>query len=157
MPEKEMELLTKGSGEAEQPFQYSVGRWGSKFLMELRDHEKLFGIRCPKCLKVYVPPRQVCGPCFQRMEELVELSDQGILVAFTIIRFSFIDPETGITKPVPYGYGFIKLDGCDNSFQHFINIEDESKVKIGARVQAVFNEDKKGNLMDIKYFRIIGE
>jgi uncharacterized OB-fold protein len=89
------------------------------------------------------------------MEELVELSDKGTLVAFTIIRFSFIDPETGITRPVPYGYGFMKLDGCDNSFQHFINIEDESRVKIGARVQAVFREERRGNLMDIKYFEII--
>ncbi len=157
MSEKEMELLTKTSGETEQPFRYSVGRWGSKFLTELRDHKKLLGIRCPQCQKVYVPPRQVCGPCFQRMEELVELSDRGTLVAFTIIRFSFIDPETGITRPVPYGYGMIKLDGCDNAFQHFINIKDESEVKIGARVQAVFNEERKGNLLDLKYFEITDE
>lgn len=155
MSEKEIELLTKSSGEAEQPFRYSVGRWGSKFLVELRDHKRLLGIRCPKCQKVYIPPRQVCGPCFQKMEELVELSNQGTLVAYTIIRFSFIDPETGVTRPVPYGYGYIKLDGCDNSFQHFINIEDESKVKIGARVQAVFEENRKGNMLDIKYFKVI--
>lgn len=157
MSEKEIELLTKSSGEAEQPFRYSVGRWGSKFLTELRDHKKLLGIRCPKCQKVYVPPRQVCGPCFQRMKELVELSNKGTVAAFTIIRFSFIDPETGITRPVPYGYGFIRLDGCDNSLQHFINIENESKVKIGAKVQAVFSEKRNGNLMDIKYFKIISE
>jgi uncharacterized protein len=156
LPEEKFELLTKSSGEAGQPFRYSVGRWGSKFLLELRDHKKLLGIRCSKCQRVYLPPRQVCGPCFQRMEELVELSDQGSLVAFTIIRFSFIDPETGITRPVPYGYGLIKLDGCDNYFQHFINIEDESKVKIGARVRAVFNENRRGNLLDIKYFEMIG-
>ena len=53
MPGKEIELLTKSSGEAEQPFRYSVGRWGSKFLAELRDHKKLLGVRCPKCQKVY--------------------------------------------------------------------------------------------------------
>ncbi|NIQ39229.1 MAG: hypothetical protein GTN81_11635 [Proteobacteria bacterium] len=157
MTEKEIELLTKSSGEAEQPFRYSVGKWGSKFLVDLRDHKRLLGIRCPKCQKVYIPPRQVCGPCFQRMNELVELSNCGTLVAYTIIRFSFIDPETGITRPVPYGYGYIKLDGCGNSFQHFINIEDESKVKIGARVQAVFEDDRKGNMLDIKYFKIIDE
>ncbi len=157
MSEKERELLTKSSGEAEQPFRYSVGRWGSKFLIELRDHRKFLGIRCPKCKKVYVPPRQVCGPCFQKMEELIEISNQGTLVAFTIIRFSFIDPETGITRPVPYGYGMIKLDGCDNSFQHFINIEEESKVKIGVRVQAVLSEERKGNLLDIKHFEVIRE
>ena len=114
MAETKIELLTKSSGETEQPFRYSVGKWGSKFLQELRDRKKFLGIRCPRCKKVYVPPRQVCGPCFQRMEELVEISDQGTLVAFTIIRFSFIDPETGVTRPVPYGYGLIQLDGCDN-------------------------------------------
>lgn len=157
MSEKEIELLSKNSGETEQPFRYSAGRWGSKFLVELRDHKRLLGIRCPKCQKVYTPPRQVCGPCFQRMEELVELGHKGTLVAFTIIRFSFIDPETGVTRPVPYGYGLINLDGCDNFFQHFINIEDKSKVKIGARVQAVFREDRKGNLLDIKHFEIINE
>ncbi|NIS71413.1 MAG: hypothetical protein GTO12_21495 [Proteobacteria bacterium] len=157
MPEKEIELLTKSSGEAEQPFRYAVGKWGSQFLIELRDHKRLLGIRCPKCQRVYIPPRQVCGPCFQRMEELVTLSDRGTLMAFTIIRFSFIDPETGITRPVPYGYGFIKLDGSDSSFQHFINIEDESKVKIGARVQAVFVEKRKGNMLDIQYFKVIDE
>ncbi|NIS71402.1 MAG: hypothetical protein GTO12_21435 [Proteobacteria bacterium] len=157
MSEKEIELLTKSSGEAEQPFRYAVGKWGSQFLIELRDHQRMLGIRCPKCQRVYIPPRQVCGPCFQRMEELVTLSDRGTLMAYTIIRFSFIDPETGITRPVPYGYGFIKLDGSDSSFQHFINIEDESKVKIGARVQAVFAEKRKGNMLDIQYFKVIDE
>jgi uncharacterized OB-fold protein len=155
MAETKVQLLTKSSGEAEQPFRYSVGKWGSQFLQELRDQKKFLGIRCPRCKKVYVPPRQVCGPCFQRMEELVELSDQGTLVAFTIIRFPFIDPETGVTRPVPYGYGLIQLDGCDNTFQHYINIKDESKVKIGSRVRAVFNETRKGNLLDIKYFEVI--
>jgi uncharacterized OB-fold protein len=157
MSEKEIELLTKSSGKSEQPFRYAVGKWGSKFLVEMRDHKKLLGIRCPTCNIVYIPPRQVCGPCFQRMNELVELSNRGTLVAYTIIRFSFIDPETGITRPVPYGYGYIKLDGCGNSFQHFINIQDESKMKIGARVQAVFEDDRKGNMLDIKYFKIIDE
>jgi uncharacterized OB-fold protein len=89
------------------------------------------------------------------MEELVEISNQGTLVAFTIIRFSFIDPETGMKRPVPYGYGLIKLDGCDNAFQHFINIEKESKIKIGTRLRAVINEKRKGNLLDIKYFKVI--
>lgn len=157
MSEKERNLLIKFSGENEQPFRYSVGKWGSKFLTELRDHKKLLGSRCPKCKKVYIPPRPVCGPCFQKMEELVELSNKGTLIAFTIIRFSFIDPETGIQRPVPYGYGMIKLDGCDNAFQHFINIKDAVKVRIGARVEAVFAEERKGNLLDLKYFEVIDE
>ncbi len=152
---REQEQLVMHSGEAEQPFRYAVGRYGSKFFMELRDHKRLMGIRCPACGKVYVPPRQVCGPCFARMDELVEVQPTGTLVAFTILRFSFLDPETGKQKPVPYGYGFIQLDGSDNAFQHFIEIIDEKKVRIGARMRAVFREKRQGRLADIKHFEIL--
>ncbi len=47
------------SGEAAQPFDYAVGMHGSKFFAELRDNKKLLGTRCPKCKKVYIPPRGV--------------------------------------------------------------------------------------------------
>ncbi len=152
---QKQERLVMQSGEAQQPFRYAVGRYGSKFFMELRDHKRLLGIRCPKCNKVYVPPRKVCGPCFERMEELVEVSPKGTLVAYTILRFSFLDPETGKQKPVPYGYGFIRLDGSDNAFQHFIDVRDESKIRIGARMQAIFREERNGNLADIRHFEVL--
>lgn len=156
MAAEKQELLVIQSGDKEQPFRYAVGRYGSKFFMELRDHKKLLGIRCPKCGKVYVPPRQVCGPCFETMVELVEVGPEGTLVGFTILRFHFVDPETGQPKPVPYGYGFIRLDGADNAFQHFIEIRDESKIKVGARMRAVFNEERNGTLADIRHFEVIG-
>jgi hypothetical protein len=155
MSGEKQELLVMQSGEKEQPFHYAVGRYGSKFLMELRDHKKLLGIRCPKCRKVYVPPRQVCGPCYEKMHELVEVGPGGTLVGYTILRFHFVDPETGHPKPVPYGYGFIRLDGADNAFQHFIDVRDESKIKVGARMRAVFKEQRKGNLADIQHFEVI--
>jgi len=149
------ERLVIHSGEAQQAFRYAVGRYGSRFFMELRDHRRILGIRCPGCRKVYVPPRQVCGPCFRRMDDLVEVAPTGILTAFTILRFSFLDPETGKPKPVPYGYGFIRLDGADNAFQHFIEIRDEGRIKIGVRVRAVFEEERKGNLADIRHFEVL--
>ncbi|MBP7605358.1 MAG: Zn-ribbon domain-containing OB-fold protein [Spirochaetes bacterium] len=143
------------SGEAAQPFDYAVGMHGSKFFAELRDNKKLLGVRCPKCKKVYVPPRGVCGPCFEELNEFVELGPRGVIGTYTILRFAFIDPETGHQKPVPYGYGFIKLDGADTLFQHYIDIEDEKKIKVGARVEAVFADERKGTIRDILYFRVI--
>ena len=53
------------------------------------------------------------------------LGPRRVIGTYTILRFAFIDPETGHQKPVPYGYGFIKLDGADALFQHYIDIEDE--------------------------------
>lgn len=143
------------SGAARQPFSYAVGLHGSLFLRELRDHRRFMAVRCPTCAKVYIPPRRVCGACFVEMDEWVEVGPAGTIGTFTILRYAFIDPETGEQKPVPYGYGFIRLDGADTLLQHYIDIEDESKIKIGARVEPVFAETRKGTIKDIQYFRII--
>ncbi|HMV36647.1 MAG TPA: OB-fold domain-containing protein [Turneriella sp.] len=158
MEENKQGQFILSSGDGAQPYNYAVGTWGSKFLTELRDKEQILGIRCPKCRTVYVPPRQVCGPCFTEMTELVPVASEGKIVSYTILRFQFLDPETGEKKPVPYGYGFFKLDGADNNFQHFIEVpEDESRLYIGARVKAVFAEKKQGSLQDIKHFTLVNE
>ncbi|HSV98450.1 MAG TPA: OB-fold domain-containing protein [Spirochaetota bacterium] len=153
MAEKEQIVIE--SGEASQPFDYAVGMFGSKFFTELRDNKKFMGVRCPKCKKVYIPPRGVCGPCFEEMTDFVEVGPGGVISTYTILRFAFIDPETGQQKPVPYGYGFIRLDGADTLFQHYIDIVDEKNIKIGARVEAVFADERKGTIRDILYFRVI--
>ena len=149
------ELLTISSGEAAQPFHWSVGRYGSKFLTELRDHKKIFGIKCSSCGWVYVPPRRVCVKCFVELSDWVELPPRGTILAFSVLMFSFVDPETGKERPVPYGYGYIKFDGADSSFPHFLEETDYKKIKIGAKVEAVFEKKRRGHLLDIKHFRII--
>lgn len=151
----EKEYIIVESGEAEQPFKYAVGMHGSKFFRELRDNARFMGVGCPKCGKVYIPPRAVCGPCFREMNEWVEVGPGGVIGTYTILRFAFINPETGEQKPVPYGYGYIKLDGADTLFQHYINIDDESKVVIGARVEPVFADERRGGIQDVKYFKVV--
>ena len=149
------DYLVIHSGDAIQPFNYAVGLHGSKFFSELQNHKRIVGSKCEKCGKVYVPPRRVCGTCFAENNEFVEVGPKGVIGTYTIVRYAFIDPETGQQKPVPYGYGFIRFDGADTLFQHFIELEDESKVKIGARVEPVFAEKMKGTIRDILYFRIL--
>src|SRR5580658_8018176 len=41
------------------PYNYFAGRVGSRWLVALRDEQKIYGVRHPKTGKVYVPPRQV--------------------------------------------------------------------------------------------------
>jgi uncharacterized OB-fold protein len=89
------------------------------------------------------------------MNEFIEVGPKGIIATFTILRYAFIDPETGEQKPIPYGYGFIQLDGADTMFQHNINITDESKLKIGARVEPVFADEPKGTIRDVQGFQLI--
>jgi uncharacterized OB-fold protein len=137
---------------AHMPYRWALGLDGSKFFNEIKDREVLLGIRCPKCKKVYVPPRQVCGPCFVKMDELVELGIQGIVEAVTVVNFPFIDPDTGERRPVPYIYGYIKLDRADNLFSHIIKTRPGVSVKVGDRVKAIFAKEKKGRIQDISHF-----
>ena len=86
---------------AHMPYRWAMGRDGSKFFNEIKDRETLFGIRCPGCRRVYVPPRNICGPCFLEMDELVELGDEGSVEALTLVNYPFIDPDTGKNRPIP--------------------------------------------------------
>ena len=142
---------------AHMPYHWAIGLDGSKFFQEIKEREVLLGIRCPKCRKVYVPPRLVCGPCFVKMDELVELGKEGVIQAVTLVNYPFIDPATGVQRPIPYTYGYINLDGSDNIFSHIINETDVSKIKVGMKVRAVFKEpaDMEGNIRDIRYFESV--
>jgi uncharacterized protein len=139
------------------PFAYSAGRPLSKFLIALRDEEKFLASRCNACAKVFLPPRLFCIVCHKKMSDYVEVGPGGTLETFSVINFSFIDPFTGFERPVPYGYGIVKLDGCDNFLPHFLDVSDPLKLSIGQRVEAVFEPREKriGALTDIKHFRVL--
>lgn len=151
------ELLTMSSGGGGMPYEWSIGVYGSRFFQEIREKQRFIGVRCPKCEKVLVPPRRICGPCFHELTELVPLTDTGTLKAFSVVKYPFIDPSTGTQRPIPYTYGYINLDGSDNLFSHIINETDESKIKVGSKVKAVFKDvsEMEGNIQDIKYFEMV--
>jgi hypothetical protein len=91
------------------------------------------------------------------LNEWVPLSNKGTVMTFTVLTFGFVDPSTGIERPVPYTAIFVKPDGADTSFGHFLDETDLSKIKIGMRVEAVYEENRIGSLLDIKHFTAIKE
>ena len=130
-------------------YSYSAGSVRSKFLLCLRDQEKILGTRCPSCGKVYVPARSTCFECFENIEEWVEVSHEGLLETYTIVYKS----EPVHTVDTPIAFGIVKLDGADTSIVHKLGEIDFKKIRIGMRVRAVFNEERKGGILDIKYFK----
>lgn len=154
--EQEVERLAVHSRtDVEQVFHYSAGRYLSRFLTEMRDKARIIGVKCPKCGTVYAPPKQICDPCYAEMSEPVEVGPQGTIRNFTILRAPFVDPETGQARPVPYAFGNVQLDGAGSLIQNYILANDESKIKVGARVQIEFHEKRTGNMRDIKGFRLL--
>lgn len=132
-------------------YRYEAGRYGTRFLEGLREG-KIVASRCPRCPRTLVPPRIACTGCFGRMEEFVELPPHGRLLAFTVVAFPFLDPFTGVERPIPYCYGMVQIDGSDNTFQYFLDAKDHPRV--GLRVEAVFRDERVGALTDLLHFKV---
>lgn len=130
-------------------YRYFAGQVASRFFSQLRDKKKILGIRCHRCDLVYCPPRSTCGRCFSQLKKWIPLSDKGTLETYTVIY----QRQPTYPVEVPFAYGVIRLDGADTGIGHFLGEVDYSRLHIGMRVQAVFKEDRQGNMMDIKYFR----
>ena len=148
---EEVEPLTL-KGQIAVPYTWWAGETGSRFLIALRDENKIMANRCDSCGTVYVPPRKNCGRCFVETGPWQELDGQGVVEAFTIVRFSYpLQPAA-----VPFAYAMIKLDGADVSLVHLVK-EDLERLKSGVRVRAIFKEKKErqGNILDIDSFKII--
>ncbi|NVM24479.1 MAG: hypothetical protein HWN70_00985 [Desulfobacterales bacterium] len=47
------------------------------------------------------------------------------------------------------------MDGADTGMTHFIDEVDLADIHIGMRVKAVFAKERKGNILDIEYFKLL--
>ncbi len=140
------------------PYDYNSGYYVGKYLTELKENARILGVRCPNCGKLYVPPRVVCGPCFTKTTEFVPVSDKGTVRAFTVTTVSYTNPNTGEPKELPFTAAYIQLDGSDSNILHCLEETDETRLRTGLRVQAVFSENRTGDhFTDIRHFRIIQE
>lgn len=131
------------------PYTWHVGRYGSRFYNEIKENCKLWGTKCPKCGKVFVPPRDTCIHCYENIFEWVELGNTGTLLSYTIVRYQ--QPEV---QPIeaPFALGIIQLDGASNGLTHFIGEIDFHDIKIGMRLQVVFQKKRTGSYLDISHF-----
>jgi hypothetical protein len=121
-------------------------------LTSLRDKKQILGMRCSSCNRVHVPARSTCKDCFAQLDEWVEVSDKGTVLTYTVVN------EPNPCQPVepPLVYGVIQLDGADNGFVHMLGGVEAEQLQIGMRVQAVFKEERKGSILDIRYFKPLG-
>jgi uncharacterized OB-fold protein len=131
------------------PNQYFAGRLGSRFLIAIRDRKKIMGLKCGKCGKTFVPPREYCEKCWTKIaDNQVELGTEGELVNFAVIRYG----GRHLPKKPPYILGQIKLDGADTPLTHIVLGIDPREVQTGIRVKAVFAEKTTDTIMDIDHF-----
>lgn len=131
-------------------YEFTAGKALARFLGRIREG-RIVGQRCPSCSNVYVPPRGMCARCGIPTEEEVEVTDEGIIEAFTIVHI----PIPGNPIRPPFIAANILLDGTDMACLHRVSEVDNAKVKVGMRVKAVWKprEEWDYSFENIVWFR----
>ena len=153
--ENKQELI-KVKGEWHINYNYTAGEVASRFLVELRDNKKLYGTKCDKCGRVYLPPRKFCEECLAPIKEWVSVADTGVIEAFT---FGPRKMSAGLNKPFIIAY--VKLDGADTAIANFIKEVDMSNMDklvdllgVGKKVRVKYESKRVGLITDF-YFSLI--
>ncbi len=89
------------------------------------------------------------------MDEWVVCAQEGRLISWCLTDYQYfaqpIDP--------PFITALVRLDGTDVNFMHLLGgfeLDDLEKVRMrvknGMRVRALWEKEKRGHILDIKYF-----
>ncbi|MHA1594048.1 MAG: Zn-ribbon domain-containing OB-fold protein [Candidatus Baldrarchaeia archaeon] len=148
-------MFTMNIREWERAYREQARNLATKFFENLKN-EKILGVRCKHCGKIYIPPFSVCS-CGSKDLEEVFVSGEGYIETFTIC----FERMEGYPEP-PFILALIRLDNSEVVFPHIVIGVDLSDinsairiVRVGARVRAVFKKERKGSLLDIEGFRLI--
>ena len=115
--------------------------------------KRILGERCPVCGKVYVPPRGSCPTDGVATSEQVELTGTGIVTTFCVVNIPF----AGQAVDCPYVSASVLLDGADIPLFGLIQEIPWEEVRMGLRVEAVWDDEVRPTLESIKYYRPTGE
>lgn len=134
--------------------QHSASAPESRYLRALQQGT-LLGARSGADGKVYFPAREADPATGKQLDQFVELPDTGTVTTFAIINIPFAGQKI---KP-PYVAAYILLDGADIPFLHLVTDIDAADVRMGMRVQAVWNPREEWGLGidNISHFRPTGE
>lgn len=124
------------------PFSWSVGNWMEYFFDGMKEG-KLRASKCPKCGRVFVPPRMVCEICMVKNEDWVELPLEGTVVSFTraFTRMGANGQLEDLASPEIIA--MVKHEGADTCLVGSLKGSDCS---VGMKVKAVIDSGAENPL-----------
>lgn len=146
---------------------HEPGRAYSRFLEGLRE-AKIYGTKCGTCRRILIPPRSFCEWCFTDVDEWVEHSGEGVVSTYSV-SYIGTDPNIRYERPIIVAVIWFKdthrkLPSSKTTIHaggilHVIDEVDPRDVRIGMTVVPVWKkaEERKGSILDIKYFKPAGE
>jgi uncharacterized OB-fold protein len=125
-----------------------------RYLAELKKG-RLVGVRCDRCHRTVIPPRNFCEWCFRPMDDWVHLPDTGTVNTFSLCYVTW-DMKHLAEPELP---AVIDIDGTKpvGGIMHMLGEVKPDRIRIGMKVQAVWKsaEEREGSILDIKYFKPI--
>lgn len=139
-------------------YEHAYGPYYGRMFDEIRTNKRIMGVRLPDSDSALLPPREADDISHKRTGTWKTCLDTGTIRACSIINLEFL----GQTRPPPYVYAEIVLDGASTKMIHMIDIDDvesaKQRIKPGTRVRAVWREGERvGSLRDIERFEVIDE
>jgi uncharacterized OB-fold protein len=129
----------------------STGPVVGRFLTGLKNR-KIFGNRASDG-RVIVPPMEYDPDTAAELRNFVEVGQQGEIVSFAWVK----EPRQAHPLQQPFAWAMIRLDGADIPMIHCVAAKSEDEVATGARVQAVWAEETRGYISDIRCFELVQE
>jgi uncharacterized OB-fold protein len=134
---------------------YPSGIAGEKFFKHLMQSDTFLANKCPKCSKIYCPPRLYCEDCYVDIpnENWKELPPIGSVKLFTVAKLNAHNEKLANPKIV----ALVNIDGTDSLILSIIGSNDVHKDFTGVKVKAVMKPKGKreGTIKDILYFEEI--
>lgn len=126
----------------------STGPVVGRFLTALRDRQ-IIGNRASDG-RVIVPPMEYDPDTAEALTEFVDVGQAGEVVSWCWVK----EPRDAHPLDEPFAWAMIRLDGADVPMVHCIKAASEDAVKTGGRVKAVWVDEPRGFIDDIKYFEL---
>jgi len=137
-------------------YRFAAGRYASRFFAALREGRVLATV--DGAGRALLPPRPVSGLDDEPTTGWAEVGPTATLAGFTVVHVPFIDPMTGETRPVPYGFGLVRFDGAATNVYHLVDETDPARLRVGLPLEPVWRapDERVGSLSDIACFRAAG-
>ena len=133
------------------PYKHSTGETIGRFLAGLKEQQTIWGQRVAG-QGVVVPPLGYSEVDASAAGEWVAVKSTGTVTAVADVKTPLASLHP---SDVPFAFVLVKLDGADTALAHIV-VDGHEQVKVGARVEAVWAEERTGTIRDIARFRLVG-
>ncbi len=127
----------------------STGPVVGRFLTGLRDR-KIIGNRSSDG-RVIVPPMEYDPETAEELRDFVEVGQEGEIVSWAWVK----EPREAHPMDKPFAWAMIRLDDADVPMVHCVAADAEEQLSTGARVRAVWADETRGFITDIRCFELV--